>query len=177
MPKLNHVDNPVQFFTATILEWKKLLKPHKYKQIIIDSLIFLVNEKRVKIYGFVIMDNHIHLIWQGTDLYSLKHIQLSFMKYTAQNIKFDLEKYHPLVLKEFKVETSDRKYQFWERDALAIDIMSHEVFVQKLNYIHQNPVRASLCEDELDYEYSSAQHYHGKENPYSFIEPYDIGFW
>ena len=95
MPKLNHADNPIQFYTATILEWKKLLKPDKYKQIIIKSLEFLVREKRVKIYGFVIMENHIHLIWQGTELYSLKHTQLSFMKYTAQQIKFDLEKYHP----------------------------------------------------------------------------------
>jgi hypothetical protein len=36
-----------QFFTATNLEWKKLLKPDKYKDIIIESLRFLVNEKRI----------------------------------------------------------------------------------------------------------------------------------
>ena len=177
MPKLNHADNPVQFFTATILEWKKLLKPNKYKQIILESLSFLVSENRVKIYGFVIMDNHIHLIWQGTDMYSLKHSQLSFMKYTAQQIKFDLEKNHPLVLDNFKVETSDRKYQFWERNALEIDIMSHDVFLQKLNYIHLNPVRANLCEHELNYEFSSAKHYHELEHPYAFLETYDRGFW
>ena len=53
-----------QFFTATILEWKKLLTPDKYKDIIIHSLTFLVNNNRMFIYGFVIMPNHIHLIWQ-----------------------------------------------------------------------------------------------------------------
>jgi putative transposase len=53
-----------QFFTATILEWKKLLKPEKYKDIILRSLQFPVENKRVKVNGFVIMDNHIHLIWQ-----------------------------------------------------------------------------------------------------------------
>ena len=53
----------ISFFTATILYWKKLLKPDKYKQIIIESLKFLVAEKRVQVYGFVIMPNHIHLIW------------------------------------------------------------------------------------------------------------------
>lgn len=177
MPKLNHSDNPVQFYTATILEWKKLLKPTKYKQIIIDSLSFLVKEERVKIYGFVIMDNHIHLIWQGTDMYSLKHSQLSFMKYTAQQIKFDLEKSHPMVLSKFYVEAKDRKFQFWERNALAIDIMSHNIFVQKLTYIHLNPVGANLCEHELDYEFSSAKHYHEIEHPYTFLEPYDRIFW
>jgi len=53
----------VQLFTATILEWKHLLKPDRYKQIILDSLRFLVEQKRVKVYGFVIMINHIHVIW------------------------------------------------------------------------------------------------------------------
>ncbi|MBK9379970.1 MAG: hypothetical protein IPN39_01400 [Chitinophagaceae bacterium] len=53
-----------QFFTATNLEWKKLLKPDKYKDIIISSLRFLVNNKRVMIFAFVIMETHIHLICQ-----------------------------------------------------------------------------------------------------------------
>ena len=57
MSKLSHADNPIQFYTATILEWKHLLKPDKYKQIIVDSLTYLVNEQRVKIFGFVIMSN------------------------------------------------------------------------------------------------------------------------
>jgi REP element-mobilizing transposase RayT len=50
-----------QFYTATILEWKPLLKQDKYKDVIIESLRFLVNEKRIKLYAFVIMSNHIHL--------------------------------------------------------------------------------------------------------------------
>ena len=74
-------------------------------------------------FAFVIMDNHIHLIWQGTALHSLKHTQLSFMKYTAQQLKFDLEKNHVKVLDSFLVEAKDRKYQFWERNALAVDII------------------------------------------------------
>lgn len=51
-----------QFFTATILEWKPLLKQDKYKDVIIESLRFLVNDKRIKLFAFVIMSNHIHLI-------------------------------------------------------------------------------------------------------------------
>lgn len=176
MQKFHHSDNPIQFYTATILEWKHLLKPDKYKQIIIDSLAFLVKEQRVKVYGFVIMSNHIHLIWQDTALHSLKHTQLSFMKYTAQQIKFDLEKHHINVLPYFIVEAKDRKYQFWERNALSIDILSSKVFVQKLNYIHKNPVRAGICENETDYHYSSAKHYCNITHPFSFLEPYKEQF-
>jgi hypothetical protein len=45
----------IGFYTATILEWKKLLQPDKYKEIIINSLKFLSAEKRTEVYGFVIM--------------------------------------------------------------------------------------------------------------------------
>ena len=51
-----------QFYTATILEWKPLLKQDKYKDVIIESLRFLVFEKRINLYAFVIMSNHVHLI-------------------------------------------------------------------------------------------------------------------
>lgn len=81
-----------QFFTATILWWKKLLKPDKYKQIIVDSLAFLVKDGRVKVYGFVIMLNHIHVVWRIHEDRLREDVQRDFLKYTAQQIKFDLQK-------------------------------------------------------------------------------------
>ena len=125
-----------QFFTATNLEWKKLLKPDKYKDIVIDSLRFLVKEKRVILYGFVIMDNHLHMIWQAIGNKTPKQIQHSFMKFTAQQIKFDLVENHPLVLDKFRVNAKDRTYQFWESNPLGIELYSHDVFMQKLEYIN-----------------------------------------
>jgi REP element-mobilizing transposase RayT len=53
-----------QFFTATIYEFKPALAEDIYKDIIIDSLQFLVREKRIQLNAFVIMSNHLHLIWQ-----------------------------------------------------------------------------------------------------------------
>lgn len=55
----------IGFYTATILEWKKLLMPDQYKDIIVNSLRFAVEEKRAKVYGFVIMPNHLHLLWKN----------------------------------------------------------------------------------------------------------------
>ncbi len=52
------------FFTATILEWKHILTQDKYKDIIIESFRFLVNEMRVRIFAFVIMPNHFHAVWK-----------------------------------------------------------------------------------------------------------------
>ncbi|MEO6720443.1 MAG: transposase [Ferruginibacter sp.] len=149
-----------QFYTATILEWRPLLKPHKYKDIIIQCLQYLTTNKKMTLYAFVIMDNHIHLIWQTLPGKTPEQIQQSFMKYTAQQIKFDLVESHPLVLDKFRVNAKDRTYQFWERNSLGIELYSHDVFIQKLEYIHWNPVKAGLCNLPEEYYYSSARFYH-----------------
>ena len=150
-----------QFFTATILEWKHLLKEDEFKDIIIKSLQFLTNEKSVVIYAFVIMPNHIHLIWQIQDGFKRDKIQLRFLRFTAQQMKFRLLETNKSKLEDYRVNAKDREYQFWERNALSIDLWSERVFMQKLEYIHDNPLQEKwrLAEFPEDYRYSSARFY------------------
>ncbi|HSB93621.1 MAG TPA: transposase [Flavitalea sp.] len=161
-----------QFFTATNLQWKHLLKPDKYKDIIIDSLRFLVDNKRIKLYSFVIMINHLHLIWQMHPFIEPKSVQRDFLKFTARKIKADLAKHHQAVLDHFLVNAKDRNYQFWERHALSVELRAHEIFVQKMNYIHWNPVRAGLCASPEEYKYSSARFYEEGIDNWGFLTNY-----
>ena len=113
---MQHQEEYVQFFTGTILKWKNLLKPDKYKQIILDSLRFLVEQKRVKVYGFVPiaigMVNQIHIIWHILPEHKRENVQRDFLKYTAQQIKSDLEKHHKQVLPAFLVNAKDRNTRY-----------------------------------------------------------------
>ncbi|HKG69367.1 MAG TPA: hypothetical protein VKA92_10905 [Segetibacter sp.] len=111
------------YFTSTCLEWKHLLIPDKYKDIVISSLEFLVIERRIKVCGFVIMSNHIHVIWQVQPGFKPKDVQLSFMKYTAKMTIKDLRNNHKEVLEIFRVKASDRKYQVWGKKAVKYFIM------------------------------------------------------
>ena len=158
-----------QFFTATILDWKKLLKPDKYKDIIIGSLEFLVTNKRVEVNGFVIMENHIHILWQMMAGIKPEAVQRDFLKFTAQRLKNDLNRNHPELLQHFKVSAKDRDYQFWQRNALSIELTSLAMFKQKLEYIHYNPVRAGLCLLPEDYKYSSCRFYESGINDWDFV--------
>ena len=92
-----------QFYTATICKWQHLLADDEHKNIIVDSLKFLVTEKRIELNAFVIMSNHIHLIWQPMFGFSPVDIQASFMKYTAQQLKRSLTKNNIQALASFKV--------------------------------------------------------------------------
>jgi len=100
----------------------------------------LVRDKRILLYVFVIMPNPIHLIWQLQENSRQADVQRDFLKYTAQQIKFDWQQNHPAVLEKFRVQVKDRSYQIWEHRPLSVLLWSKLVFDQKLNYIHQNPV-------------------------------------
>ena len=163
-----------QFFTATILEWKHLLKEDAYKDIVISSLLHLKNEGSIVIYGFVIMPNHIHLIWQIQDGFKREMIQNRFLKFTAQQMKFRLIDTNDSRLSKFKVDAKDREYQFWERNALSIDLWSPHVFTQKLDYTHNNPLqdRWQLAKYPEDYKYSSANFYATGIDTFGLLTPY-----
>jgi len=163
-----------QFFTATILEWKPLLKDDTYKDIIIESLLFLKKEQNIVVYGFVIMPNHIHLIWQIQDGYKRDKIQMRFLKFTAQKMKFKLVDTNDKRLDKFMVNAKDRQYQFWERNSLSIDLWSPDVFMQKLDYVHNNPLQDKwrLAEFPEDYKYSSAKFYETGYDEFDLITHY-----
>jgi putative transposase len=163
-----------QFLTATILEWKPLLREDRYKEVIGSSLRFLVKRNRIAVYGFVIMPNHIHLIWHIGEGHKREDVQRDFLKYTAQQFKRDLTRNNPALLEPFRVAAKDRLYQVWERNPLSIDIYTEKVLLQKLQYIHQNPLQEKwrLCTLPQAYPWSSARFYHTGVDTHGLLTHY-----
>jgi REP element-mobilizing transposase RayT len=120
------------------------------------------------------MPNHIHLVWRINEDVLLEDVQRDFLKYTAQQIRFDLQKHHPRVLSHFEVNLKDRKYQFWERNALSIDLFDRKVVEQKLTYIHNNPLQEkwNLTKHPQDYWYSSYRFYETGQDDFGFLVHY-----
>ena len=87
----------------------------------------------------------------------------------SQTIKRDLKKNHLKVLEKFYVGAKDREYQFWKRNPLSIDLWTKEVFIQKMEYIHNNPITADLCVYPEDYKYSSAKFYTSGIDEFGFL--------
>ncbi len=160
------------FFTATILNWKHLMQTDERKKIITDSLETLVTQKKVTVYAFVIMPNHIHLLWTIHPEYKPADIQRDFLKWTARQLLNELRKDEPHKLSEYKVKTGDRQYQVWERNSLGIQVYSDEVMLQKLKYIHENPVAEKWKLSVLPegYNFSSASFYFsGDDTKWKFL--------
>ncbi len=168
------MEKPIAFFTATINSWKHLLTANKYKDIIVESLRFLCRDNRIWIYGFVIMPNHIHLLWRMQDKVLQKDVQRDFLKFTAQKIKQELQLNNPQMLQQFKSTQKDRIYQFWERRPYFSIMYNEKVVEQKLEYMHNNPVveKWNLADAPENYNYSSARFYLLNIDDWNFITHY-----
>ena len=122
-------------------------------------------------HGFVIMPNHIHLLWSATEKYSPQKIELTLLRYTAHEFKKHLLLNNPNLLEEFISTQSDREYHFWERRSRTIEIVSRKIASQKLDYIHQNPLQKiwKLADEPENYFYSSAKFYLKNEINFPFL--------
>lgn len=132
----------------------------------------MVNDKRIWLYGFVLMPNHIHLMWRRCDEWVAKSTEQIFLKFTAQQIKFRLVSTAPEELEKYRSTQRDRKYHFWERRPYKATMYNEKVASQKIDYMHYNPVKAGLCDMPEDYKYSSARFYELNKDEWGFITNY-----
>jgi putative transposase len=168
MAPLQSKDYP-EFITVTCLEWNAVLQEDRFKDIVLESLHFLSSKQRITIYAFVILNNHFHLIWQMMGDHQRHAVQRDFLKFTSQKIMMHLKNESSPLVEALQVNAKDRKYQVWERNSLGIPLWSHQVFDQKIDYIHNNPVKAGLCKYPEQYKYSSASFYFTGKSDWSFL--------
>ena len=157
--KSNTTLDKIYFWTATIHNWLLLLEADENKKLILSSLKKLSDDKLISVYAFIIMPNHMHLIWSQDEMNGKETPKGSLLKYTAHVF---LDHQRATGKSEFyKVKASNKKHEIWQRDSLGIEIYDKKTAQQKLNYIHFNPVSGKwrLSKNDLDYYYSSARFY------------------
>lgn len=164
----------VYFYTVAILDWVPLLETDRFKQIVLDSLIHLVKKEKIVVYGFVIMPNHIHIIWELKAKNGKEMPHASFMKFTGHAFLEELRQINSFLLNRFKVERNSRDHQFWQRNALPIRMYNRKILEQKLDYIHTNPLQShwNLVTDPNDYHYSSCSFYEQEDNKFDWLTHY-----
>lgn len=166
------------FVTASICGWKHLFVEPPYSRIILDSLVWLQEEKRILLFAFVIMPSHLHLVLKPVHT-EIGDILKDFGSYTAHTIlrQLRLEKKKHL-LQFFHTQRRDARHQhsIWQ-DIQAKNVYSHEILSEKMEYLHSNPVSKDwqLVKERGDYRYSSACFYDNGETP--IIPITDINEW
>lgn len=151
------------FLTCTIVGWLPVFTRPETFQIVYDSWQFLQNHNRLTLYGYVILENHLHLIASSPNI--SREIG-DFKPFTARQIIDHLEaRKVTTLLKWFRFlkarHKDDREYQVWQEGSHPQQIKDDEMMRQKLDYMHMNPLNRGYVDEAIHWRHSSARNYAG----------------
>ncbi|MDD5359813.1 MAG: transposase [Sulfurovaceae bacterium] len=151
------------FVTCTILHWLPLFTRQESVDIILQCFRYLQQNDNLKLYAYVILENHIHMVVRSNDI--SKSME-SFKKYTANELLKLLQKENiKTILNQLrfykKAYRVDKVYQIWEEGYHPKLMQTDAMMINKINYIHQNPVKRGYVDEATHWRYSSARDYEG----------------
>jgi putative transposase len=149
------------FLTCTVVGWLPVFTRPDTVQILLDSWQFLQDHNRLVLLGYVVLENHIHFIASADNL--AKEVG-DFKSHTARRIIDYLSDRHVRTLLQgleyHKARhKTDRLFQFWQEGSQPKVIETEATLRQKLEYIHNNPVKRGYVSDATHWRYSSARNY------------------
>jgi len=156
-------DHYPHFMTCTIVAWLPVFANRQFAEAILDSWRFLQTKRNIDIIAYVILENHLHWIAVGPDLSQRVR---QFKSFTARTIIDAMkEMNHQTMLQELnyykKRHKVDQQFQLWQESSHPQVIECEDVMAQKINYIHNNPVKRGYVDEAVHWRYSSARNYAG----------------
>jgi len=159
-------DHYAFFVTCSVVDWLPLFKSEPYRNITLDSLRYMISHKPTELNAYVLMPTHLHaILWPHRDA-RVGDILRDFKRFTSRTISRLAETLGETeYLQAFRrARQSGRaqdssQYQVWQEGFHPEAIYSVDFAKQKLEYIHNNPVRAGLVERPTEWPYSSARDY------------------
>ncbi|MES2680896.1 MAG: transposase [Bacteroidota bacterium] len=155
------------FITITTVCWIDVFTRLNHKKTIINSLKYCQDQKGLEIYAYVLMPSHLHLMCRAREGFELANIMRDLKKFTSkkiiQKIREETESRREWLLELFSRSCEHLKrnqdFKVWQDGYHAEALISNKFIYQKLNYIHDNPVKDGIVEKPEDYLYSSARNY------------------
>jgi REP element-mobilizing transposase RayT len=156
------VENEYPYFmTCTVVGWLPLFTRSEAVDIVYDSWRYLQKDRDFKLFAYVILENHLHLIGRSPDL---KTTMQSFKSFTARKLIELLQRRSAITLLDSlqrlkRAHKSESEHQVWQEGSHPEQMKTEEMMRQKIEYIHNNPLERGYVDDPLHWRYSSARNY------------------
>ena len=153
------------FVTTKAVDYVHIFQSDVIKRLLIDTLDHFRIRKRMKLFCFVIMPNHIHCIAQFSASDPLASVLRDFKRHSADRlIRLLKAEKKQTVLDTLQAKVKRREaqaYKVWEDGYNAKDVVSEAFLIQKMEYIHNNPCQShwGLSESPESYIWSSSSFY------------------
>ena len=151
----------VYFFTFRIVEWLPVFISEYPCKVFTESLNYCSSHKSLGVHSFVLMLTHIHAVMfdRDSDSDQLKETMSDMRKFTGRQLadycERELPWYYTVIMRQNSGEDRDRR--FWHPTIHAEAVISEKFLQQKVDYLHDNPVRKGLVKNPEDWRFSSAR--------------------
>jgi REP element-mobilizing transposase RayT len=151
------------FLTHTVVDWVDLFTRRDLGMIVVDSLNYCVEKKGLEVYAWCLMPSHLHMIASVVpgNKAGLSDVMRDFKRFTSKmlfnGIDQEFESRRLWLQKHF--EKGLNEHQVLKEGMHPIELYSGKFIIQKLNYIHMNPVAAGIVDEPEHYVFSSARDY------------------
>lgn len=152
------------FATTTVINWESVFTAIPCFDVIIDSLKYCMENKALHVYGYVVMPNHAHYLVSTENGKNLSDVMRDFGTHTSRQITEFLEQEKRFDMLEVfraaaEADGKGNRYKVWQDGFHPIAIESERFFLEKLQYLHENPVRKGYVDRPEQWRYSSARNY------------------
>lgn len=165
--RIQHQDQ-LYFLTFQVVKWIDVFTRPQYRDIILESFEYAIKHKGFQLFAYVIMTNHVHLIAQSSEnklsstIRDIKRYTSKTIIETIKDIEYSRREWMLNVFRDAAAKHSrNKEYQVWTHENHAIWLYSSKFIAEKIQYIHNNPVKALWVQNPEDYLYSSARNYAG----------------
>jgi len=158
MPKRIRIksDSKIHFVTFTVSKHIPVFNNTICADELLSIFEFYKTKNRIRVYGYVIMPTHVHILLDVLTNESISAVIRDIKKYYSYRFKNALIDNTNLDVDKFMIADS---FRFWQEGFDEVTIISETVFYTKLKYLHDNPVKAGMVENAIDYPYSSAKYW------------------
>ena len=165
--KHNIKKNTSYYLTLTVVGWVDVFTRQSHKDALIESLRYCIKNKGLNVYAYCLMTNHLHMVVNCNEPFQLKDVIRDFKRHTVKTIIDQIinkpESRREWMLREFEAaaDKTDRNktYKFWKSGNHEIELFTEKFVWEKINYIHNNPVKEKYVKNPQEWLYSSASNY------------------
>lgn len=157
------------FISFATVGWVDVFTRNVYREVVVDSFKYCQQHKGLIVYAWCIMSNHVHAIISTSDK-PMEHIIRDLKSYTSRHVRKELEAnlqesrrewMLPIFQRAGRLNGNNKDWQFWQQNNQPIELYNADIMMQKLDYLHHNPVVAGWVANAEDYIWSSAMDYSG----------------
>ena len=166
MPNLKHFDGfgTIRFVTFSCHKRLPLLVDEKDILIFLNYLSEIKDKYEIKLFSYVIMPEHIHLVMLPKDTDKLGLIIGKLKSLSAREILGRWQSINHSILGDLRVlRDGMSKHAFWQKRCFDFNCRTRESAIEKINYCHKNPVTRGLVKNPEDWRWSSYKWYLNKK--------------